>query len=107
MKLLSVTAPAEITAKIARVPNTNKHSVEGSNPMWLRNFAAFESEWYKNDDDNGGDQLDSIDENVIVEDFYSKRQNDQKFNLYQQIEKLHAKSLETTELWRDLFSFCT
>lgn len=26
-----------------RVPNTNKHSVEGSNPIWLR---AFENEWF-------------------------------------------------------------
>lgn len=26
------------------VPNTNKHSVEGSNPMWLQ---AYENEWFK------------------------------------------------------------
>lgn len=31
-----------------RVPNTNKHSVEGSNPIWLQ---AYENEWYKNADD--------------------------------------------------------
>lgn len=31
-----------------RVPNTNKHSVEGSNPIWLR---AYENEWYKHTDD--------------------------------------------------------
>lgn len=30
-----------------RVPNTNKHSVEGSNPIWLQ---AYENEWYKNAD---------------------------------------------------------
>lgn len=27
-----------------RVPNTNMHSVAGSNPMWMQ---AYESEWYK------------------------------------------------------------
>lgn len=31
-----------------RVPNTNKHSMEGSNPIWLR---AYENEWYKNADE--------------------------------------------------------
>lgn len=32
-----------------RVPNTNKHSIEGSNPIWLR---AYENEWFnKNADD--------------------------------------------------------
>lgn len=27
-----------------RVPNTNMHSVAGSNPMWMQ---AYENEWYK------------------------------------------------------------
>lgn len=31
-----------------RVPNTNKHSMEGSNPIWLK---AYENEWYKGVDD--------------------------------------------------------
>lgn len=31
-----------------RVPNTNKHSLEGSNPIWLK---AYENEWFKNVDD--------------------------------------------------------
>lgn len=30
-----------------RVPNTNIHSTEGSNPMWMQ---AYENEWYKGDD---------------------------------------------------------
>lgn len=30
-----------------RVPNTNMHSVEGSNPIWMQ---AYENEWYKADD---------------------------------------------------------
>ncbi|KAL1490790.1 hypothetical protein ABEB36_013427 [Hypothenemus hampei] len=46
-----------------RVPNTNKHSMEGSNPIWLK---AYENEWYKNPDDlsNASDR-DSLDENVV------------------------------------------
>lgn len=31
-----------------RVPNTNKHSMEGSNPIWLK---AYENEWFKNTED--------------------------------------------------------
>ena len=27
-----------------RVPNTNMHSMAGSNPMWMQ---AYENEWYK------------------------------------------------------------
>ena len=30
-----------------RVPNTNKHSVEGSNPIWMH---AYENEWFKSDE---------------------------------------------------------
>lgn len=30
-----------------RVPNTNKHTMHGSNPIWLQ---AYENEWFKNGD---------------------------------------------------------
>lgn len=30
-----------------RLPNTNMHSTEGSNPIWMQ---AYENEWYKEDD---------------------------------------------------------
>ncbi|KAJ8911026.1 hypothetical protein NQ315_016595 [Exocentrus adspersus] len=39
-----------------RVPNTNKHSMEGSNPIWLR---AYENEWYKNADEFRTEKLRS------------------------------------------------
>ncbi|KAK9745916.1 Cadherin domain [Popillia japonica] len=46
-----------------RVPNTNKHSMEGSNPIWLK---AYENEWYKNADEySQGSERDSLDENVL------------------------------------------
>ncbi|GAB0096475.1 Cadherin [Sergentomyia squamirostris] len=94
----------------SRVPNTNKHSMEGSNPIWLK---AYENEWFKNDDNfSQGSGNDSIDENIIVNDEYNAKppknintHNDinRQFNVYQQIDKLTnahilAKKLETTEL---------
>ncbi|XP_066258040.1 cadherin-23 isoform X2 [Euwallacea similis] len=46
-----------------RVPNTNKHSMEGSNPIWLK---AYENEWYKGADDlSNTSDPDSLDENVV------------------------------------------
>jgi hypothetical protein len=48
------------------VPNTNKHSTEGSNPIWLK---AYENEWFKNDDnfsEGSSTGHDSLDENVLV-----------------------------------------
>lgn len=36
-----------LSALSGRVPNTNKHSMEGSNPIWLQ---AYENEWYKHND---------------------------------------------------------
>lgn len=115
------------TAKIpiARVPNTNKHSSEGSNPIWLK---AYENEWYKNDDSfsQGSTGQDSLDENVLVndddqrqlaEEVYMKNVTKSKeinglhtqnnlikhLSMYQQIDKLSnasmmTKKLETTEL---------
>lgn len=117
------------TAKlpIARVPNTNKHSSEGSNPIWLK---AYENEWYKNDDSfsQRSNGEDSLDENVLVnnefddqlkladENFLKNMANSKEINglhtqnnlikhlnMYQQIDKLTngstmTKKLETTEL---------
>lgn len=110
---------------IARVPNTNKHSTEGSNPIWLK---AYENEWYKNDDSfsQGSTGQDSLDENVLVndddqrqlaEEVYMKNVTKSKeinglhtqnnlikhLSMYQQIDKLSnasmmTKKLETTEL---------
>lgn len=109
---------------IARVPNTNKHSTEGSNPIWLK---AYENEWYKNDDSfsQGSTGQDSLDENVLVNDDEQKLAGDnflrnmtkskeinglntqnnliKHLNMYQQIDKLTngtimTKKLETTEL---------
>lgn len=93
-----------------RVPNTNKHSMQGSNPIWLK---AYANEWFKNDDDVNSP--DSLDENIFTVDDFSTREKDKmkqmsansyadqqnnlnsSFNVYCHIEKL-AKKLETTEL---------
>lgn len=109
------------------MPNTNKHSSEGSNPIWLK---AYENEWYKNDDSfsQGSTGQDSLDENVLVNNDYDDErklagenflknmskskeinglntQNNliKHLNMYQQIDKLSngstmTKKLETTEL---------
>lgn len=106
------------------MPNTNKHSVEGSNPIWLK---GYENEWYKNDETySQGSGQDSLDENIIVKEqfvnpklMHTKDQGvaalsvgglsamtttARNLNLYQQIDKLSntanilAKKLETTEL---------
>ncbi|XP_054716346.1 cadherin-23-like [Uloborus diversus] len=48
------------------VPNTNQHSVEGSNPIWMH---SYDNEWYKEDEQishNSGDN-NSLDENAISE----------------------------------------
>lgn len=111
-----VKSSSEITSRHTTlgVPNTNKHSTEGSNPIWLK---AYANEWFKNDDDlsqNSG-QDDSLDENVLANEEYILRPNKQingldtqnnlggPFNVYQQIDKLTSahiltKKLETTEL---------
>lgn len=105
------------------MPNTNKHSVEGSNPIWLK---GYENEWYKNDETySQGSGQDSLDENIIVDEQFATGKMMHKdgvtlgvgglsamtttmaarnLNLYQQIDKLSntanilAKKLETTEL---------
>lgn len=109
---------------IARVPNTNKHSSEGSNPIWLK---AYENEWFKNDDSlsQGSNGHDSLDENVLVNNDYDdqhKLADDNNFmkhmsnkskeinglhtqnnlikhlNMYQQIDKLTNGSIMTKKL---------
>jgi hypothetical protein len=96
-----------------RVPNTNKHSVEGSNPIWMK---AYTNEWMSGDD--GSISHDSLDENVLTTEQFLQitRQPNKEinglsttnnmirhYNLYQQIDKmtngnLLTKKLETTEL---------
>jgi hypothetical protein len=101
------------------VPNTNKHSTEGSNPIWLK---AYENEWYQNDDtysqgSSGGH--DSLDENILVNELdgnlktiaaakeinglHTQNNLIKHLNMYQHIDKLSngsilARKLETTEL---------
>ena len=107
---------SDIAPRGATVPNTNKHSVEGSNPIWLK---AYENEWFKNDEDMSQQTTagaDSLDENVlaaeeylaktVTKDFsqFSSHNNlVRQYNVYQQIDKLTngnllTKKLETTEL---------
>lgn len=106
-----------------RVPNTNKHSMEGSNPIWLQ---AYENEWYKNADEfrcsmhsiskishikrsfcsRSGSENDSLDENVVgfehLEQCESlEHQNDlnRVQNIYQTLTPTALpRKLETTEL---------
>ncbi|KAF4517747.1 hypothetical protein B566_EDAN002952 [Ephemera danica] len=52
-----------------RVPNTNKHSSEGSNPMWMQ---SYENEWFKDDEEQSTcspsePNSDSLDENAVEE----------------------------------------
>ncbi|XP_066601612.1 cadherin-23 [Prorops nasuta] len=54
---------SEFTRGPGRVPNTNKHSVEGSNPIWMH---AYENEWFKNDESySHTSERDSLDENAL------------------------------------------
>ncbi|XP_049786609.1 cadherin-23-like [Schistocerca cancellata] len=59
-----------------RVPNTNKHSVEGSNPIWMQ---AYENEWYKEEDSlSHTSERDSLDENAVVSDGLEQNEEDSK-----------------------------
>lgn len=60
----SATRTSTVTARV--IPNTNMHSVEGSNPMWLQ---SYENEWYKETEEDSLSQTserDSLDENVVT-----------------------------------------
>ncbi|CAH1406526.1 unnamed protein product [Nezara viridula] len=67
LKAATVTAfgstESDLTRAPARVPNTNMHSVEGSNPIWMQ---AYENEWYKDDTMSQTSERDSLDENAVV-----------------------------------------
>ncbi|XP_064550681.1 cadherin-23 [Drosophila montana] len=98
-----------------RVPNTNKHSVQGSNPIWLK---GYENEWFKNEENLSIGGQDSLDDNFLAigtQDLHETLKGTAKlfnntndlnrhFNLYNQIDKLTnnaqilARKLETTEL---------
>nr|XP_022904889.1 cadherin-23 [Onthophagus taurus] len=94
-----------LSAISGRVPNTNKHSMEGSNPIWLK---AYENEWYKHADDfsNGSEREDSLDENVLSnnsDEIQCRHEQcsvqDRLQNLYQTLPPiLPPRKLETTEL---------
>ncbi|XP_037731996.1 cadherin-23 [Drosophila subpulchrella] len=98
-----------------RVPNTNKHSVQGSNPIWLK---GYDNEWFKSEETGSIGGHDSLDDNflaVATQDMHETLKGTAKlfnnsndlnrhFNLYNQIDKLTnnaqilARKLETTEL---------
>ncbi|GFG38793.1 hypothetical protein Cfor_02805 [Coptotermes formosanus] len=68
LKAATVTAfgsnESDLNQVTGRVPNTNMHSVEGSNPIWMQ---AYENEWYKEDDSvSQTSERDSLDENAVV-----------------------------------------
>ncbi|CAN7993536.1 unnamed protein product [Ixodes hexagonus] len=46
------------------VPNTNQHSVEGSNPIWMH---SYENDWYKEDEETRAADSNSLDENAVAE----------------------------------------
>ncbi|XP_076254709.1 cadherin 88C [Rhynchophorus ferrugineus] len=87
-----------------RVPNTNKHSMEGSNPIWLK---AYENEWFKAPDDisNTSDH-DSLDENAVCDDCSvghtgsSAEDYERQQNIYHDmpVPIPQPRKLETTEL---------
>ncbi|XP_013175482.1 PREDICTED: cadherin-23 [Papilio xuthus] len=99
-----------------RVPNTNKHSTKGSNPIWLQ---AYENDWYKSDEQLSQSERDSLDENAVNQDLASDKPyfittgafpsiqsnetetgtNQADCAFYQQLEQMkNAKNMETTEL---------
>lgn len=93
-----------LSALSGRVPNTNKHSMEGSNPIWMQ---AYENEWFKAPDDfSQNSEHDSLDENVVSGDLprcnnLQHCNNMRTQNLYQTLPPaLPRRKLETTELWR-------
>ncbi|XP_054726430.1 cadherin-23 [Anastrepha obliqua] len=103
------------TEPATRVPNTNKHSVQGSNPIWLK---GYENEWFRNEENLSQGGQDSLDDNFLAigtQDIHETLKGTAKlfnhtndlnrhFNVYNQIDKLTnnaqilARKLETTEL---------
>ncbi|XP_050665095.1 cadherin-23 [Leptidea sinapis] len=98
-----------------RVPNTNKHSTKGSNPIWLH---AYENDWYKADEQSHSER-DSLDNNAVNQDISNEKpyfitaaafpsihsteteteSNTGNYDFYQQLEQMkNAKNMETTEL---------
>lgn len=70
LKAASVSAfgsQSNVTRSSSQVPNTNQHTVEGSNPVWRREL---EPDWFKHDDiysrSGESDGLDSLDVNAIL-----------------------------------------
>ncbi|KAJ3665071.1 hypothetical protein Zmor_000585 [Zophobas morio] len=93
-----------LSALSGRVPNTNKHSMEGSNPIWMQ---AYENEWYKNADEfSQNSEHDSLDENVVscgelphCNNLQHVNNNVRPQNVYQTLPPaLPRRKLETTEL---------
>lgn len=107
--MLTAAAHSDLVTKglLSSVPNTNKHSIEGSNPIWLK---AYENEWFKNDEGHVKNISgpESLEENIISADDLTKTLNFDRFdakqyNLYSQVDKFTNKNiltnkLETTEL---------
>lgn len=105
---------ATLRSSGGRVPNTNKHSTKGSNPIWLH---AYENDWYKSDDQLSRSERDSLDENAVNQDLSNEKPyfittaafpsmesddaqtNTATYDFYQQLEQMkNAKNMETTEL---------
>ncbi|VVC96242.1 unnamed protein product [Leptidea sinapis] len=101
-----------------RVPNTNKHSTKGSNPIWLH---AYENDWYKADEQSHSER-DSLDNNAVNQDISNEKpyfitaaafpsihsteteteSNTGNYDFYQQLEQMkNAKNMETTDQLRD------
>ncbi|XP_050524905.1 cadherin-23 [Daktulosphaira vitifoliae] len=95
-----------------RVPNTNIHSVAGSNPMWMQ---AYENEWYKDRESlSQTSERDSLDDNTTTSTTSPQpierstttlfiKSNDcaihtDSTNDYCERTRITVKNLETTEL---------
>ncbi|XP_063975231.1 cadherin-23 isoform X2 [Diachasmimorpha longicaudata] len=91
-----------------RVPNTNKHSVEGSNPIWMH---AYENEWFKNDESfSHTSDRDSLDENALNneettnEERSGQKSNDNSYSATRQHRPSSISSVETVTDNQAVFS---
>lgn len=79
------------------MPNTNMHSVAGSNPIWMK---GYENEWYKEDESlSQTSEKDSLDNNAVVKEHQktinnNERDSDNSNTTY--IRYLKSKYLELT-----------